>query len=241
MDAAPGAPALGSLVLVAAYPFARGPRGRLDALRSRGGEGDDAYLQTDGAPFPGFAGAAIVDPDGALAGFVLADRGGNRGWALPASRAAGAAVSILERMDRLELIMRDGDADKRIDRPFSAQKVEPVAEEATDEGLSNRRRVDDPSAVPDDRPAASSDLDRAFEDPACDLQDQADIDVSRMLHRLVAGPKRMPIAANFLNGRALKGLLDLDLPVELVVGREDILDLARQLGLLEGTDWRITD
>lgn len=92
--AAAGLPALGSLVLVAAYPSPEGPEVRLDALRIAGGEGDEAYLQTDGSPFPGFAGAAIVDPEGALTGFVLADRGGNRGWALPAARAAALVAAI---------------------------------------------------------------------------------------------------------------------------------------------------
>ncbi|MGA2546281.1 MAG: PDZ domain-containing protein [Rectinemataceae bacterium] len=92
--AAPGRPALGSLLLVAAYPSPEGPEARLDALRFAGGEGENAYLQTDGAPFPGFAGGALVDSDGALTGFILADRGGNRGWALPASRAVELIAAI---------------------------------------------------------------------------------------------------------------------------------------------------
>lgn len=86
--AASAAPELGSLVLVAAYPSPEGIEVRLDSLRLAAGSGEDAYLQTDGAPFPGFSGAALVDPEGRLAGFVLADRGGNKGWALPAARAA---------------------------------------------------------------------------------------------------------------------------------------------------------
>jgi S1-C subfamily serine protease len=90
----PGLPALGSLVLVAAYPSPEGPEVRLDALRIAGGSGDDSYFQTDGSPFPGFAGSAVVDPEGSLAGFVLADRGGNRGWALPASRALALVAAI---------------------------------------------------------------------------------------------------------------------------------------------------
>jgi S1-C subfamily serine protease len=92
--AAPGLPLLGSLLLAAAYPSPEGPEVRLDVLRIAGGEGDEAYLQTDGAPFPGFAGAALVDTEGNLAGFVLEDRGGNRGWALPASRAAALVAAI---------------------------------------------------------------------------------------------------------------------------------------------------
>jgi S1-C subfamily serine protease len=87
-------PSLGSLLLVAAYPSPEGPEVRLDALRCAGGEGDGAYLQTDGSPFPGFAGAALVDPEGSLAGFLLADRGGNGSWALPASRAAELLADI---------------------------------------------------------------------------------------------------------------------------------------------------
>ncbi len=93
--AATGRPALGSLVLVAAFPSPEGPEVRLDALRLAGGEGENAYLQTDGSPFPGFAGSALVDPEGALAGLLLEDRGGNHGWALPASRAAALVASIV--------------------------------------------------------------------------------------------------------------------------------------------------
>jgi serine protease DegQ len=87
-------PELGSLLLAAAYPSPEGPEVRLDLLRFAGGEGKDAYLQTDGSPFPGFAGGALVDPEGFLAGFILADRGGNRGWALPASRAESLVADI---------------------------------------------------------------------------------------------------------------------------------------------------
>ncbi|HUW40268.1 MAG TPA: S1C family serine protease [Rectinemataceae bacterium] len=92
-----GLPALGSLVLALAYPSPQGPEARLDLIRFSGGEGEDAYIQTDGGRFPGFAGAALVAPDGSLAGFVVSDGGGNRGWALSARRAARLAASIAER------------------------------------------------------------------------------------------------------------------------------------------------
>lgn len=95
--AAPGLPPLGSLLLAAAYPSPQGPELRLDLVRFSGGEGEESYLQTDGPPFPGFSGAALVDPEGALAGFLLADRPGNRGWALPAARAEALAKAIAER------------------------------------------------------------------------------------------------------------------------------------------------
>ncbi|HTX71219.1 MAG TPA: S1C family serine protease [Rectinemataceae bacterium] len=92
-----GMPALGSLVLAVAYPSPQGPEARLDLIRFAGGEGEDAYIQTDGGHFPGFSGAALVAPDGRLAGFVVADRNGNRAWALPAAQAARLADSIVER------------------------------------------------------------------------------------------------------------------------------------------------
>lgn len=93
--AAEALPPLGSLALVAAYPSPEGPEVRLDSIRIASGEGEDAYIQTDGTPYPGFAGAAIVDPEGLLEGFLLTDRGDNWGWALPASRAAALVSAIV--------------------------------------------------------------------------------------------------------------------------------------------------
>jgi serine protease DegQ len=95
--AAAAPPRLGSLLLAAAYPSPQGPETRLDAVRFSGGEGDNAYIQTDGPRFPGFAGAALVDPDAALTGFIVSDAPGNRGWAIPGARAAELARSIAER------------------------------------------------------------------------------------------------------------------------------------------------
>jgi S1-C subfamily serine protease len=95
--AASALPALGSLVLTAAFPSPQGPEARLDAVRFSGGEGDDAYIQTDGSRFPGFSGAALVDPQAMLTGFLLSDAQGNKGWAIPGERAARLARSIAER------------------------------------------------------------------------------------------------------------------------------------------------
>lgn len=92
-----GMPALGSLVVAVAFPSPQGPEARLDLVRFSGGEGEEAYIQTDGARFPGFSGSALVAPDGRLAGFVVSDRGGNRSWAIPAARSAELARSIAER------------------------------------------------------------------------------------------------------------------------------------------------
>jgi S1-C subfamily serine protease len=90
-------PALGSLLVLVAYPSPEGPEARLDVLRIAAGEGEGAYLQTAGSSFPGFSGAAIVEPDGKLAGVVVSDRPGNGGWALPAERARALVASIAER------------------------------------------------------------------------------------------------------------------------------------------------
>ena len=95
--AASALPALGSLALVAAFPSPQGSEVRLDSVRFSGGAGEDAYIQTDGSRFPGFSGAAIVDPEGKLTGFLLSDAPGNKGWAIPGSRAAELARSIAER------------------------------------------------------------------------------------------------------------------------------------------------
>lgn len=90
-------PPLGSLVLALAWPSPDGPEARLDAVRFAGGEAEAAYIQTDGSPFPGFAGGALVGPTGELAGYIVANRSGNRGWAMPAGRAAALVDSIVAR------------------------------------------------------------------------------------------------------------------------------------------------
>jgi S1-C subfamily serine protease len=93
-----GLPALGSLVLAAAYPSPEGPETRLDAIRCASAkEGDAAYLQTDGTPYPGFSGAALVAPAGELAGFVVSDMPGNDGLAIPAANAAALVEAIIAR------------------------------------------------------------------------------------------------------------------------------------------------
>jgi len=93
-----GLPAIGSLVLAAAYPSPEGPETRLDAVRcARAGEGETAYFQTDGSPYPGFSGAALVNPAGELAGFVVSDAPGNEGFAMPAANAAALVDAIIAR------------------------------------------------------------------------------------------------------------------------------------------------
>ncbi|HUX38026.1 MAG TPA: S1C family serine protease [Rectinemataceae bacterium] len=92
-------PALASLALSVAYPSEDGPEARLGLVRIAHGsvEGEDSYIQLDGASFPGFSGAAIVGAEGSLAGMIVADRSGNRGWALPAMRAKALVDAIVAR------------------------------------------------------------------------------------------------------------------------------------------------
>ncbi len=92
-------PALASLALTVAYPSEDGPEARLGLVRIAHGpvDGEDSYIQLDGASFPGFSGAAIVGADGSLVGMIVSDRSGNRGWALPALRAKALIETIAAR------------------------------------------------------------------------------------------------------------------------------------------------
>jgi S1-C subfamily serine protease len=54
----------------------------------------EGFLQTDGGPFPGFTGAAVVDPAGSLVGFVTENRSGNGGFVVSAPDLA-RIVSVL--------------------------------------------------------------------------------------------------------------------------------------------------
>lgn len=83
-------PRLGALVLTVAQPSPQGPEVRLEAVRFvvQGSEWApgatlDHLVQTDGTPFPGFWGAAVVDSEGRLVGIVAGEGGGNRGFVVP--------------------------------------------------------------------------------------------------------------------------------------------------------------
>jgi len=95
--AASAMPALGSLALSVAHPSEDGPEARLGVVRIAHGapSEDSAYIQVDGSSFPGFSGGAIVDVEGSMVGVIATDRGGNRGWALPALRAKALVDAII--------------------------------------------------------------------------------------------------------------------------------------------------
>ena len=75
-------PELGMLAVTLAFASPAGIEARLDLIRLA--EAD--YFQTDGQAYPGFSGAAVVDPDGKLAGIVNSNLDGNYGQAIPFSR-----------------------------------------------------------------------------------------------------------------------------------------------------------
>lgn len=88
-------PAVGALVVSVAFPSPQGPEARLEGLRFEGRDTEWArgvtvasYFQTDGQPFPGFTGAAVLDADGHLVGMVTDNRPGNGGFAVSAADVA---------------------------------------------------------------------------------------------------------------------------------------------------------
>lgn len=95
-------PRLGALVLTVAQPSPQGPEARLEAVRfvAQGSEWApgvplDHLVQTDGTAFPGFWGAAVVDPEGRLVGIVAGEGGGNQGFVVPFAELK-ARVEALE-------------------------------------------------------------------------------------------------------------------------------------------------
>lgn len=82
-----GLPSLGSLLLTVAFASPQGAETRLDLVRFVGGGSDwgrgvtlQALLQTDGGAFPGFTGAAVINAEGSLVGFVAENSPGNSGF-----------------------------------------------------------------------------------------------------------------------------------------------------------------
>ncbi len=69
----------GMLALTVAFASPEGVESRLDIVRCAG----KGYFQTDGLPFPGFSGSAVVSASGKLVGMVVTNAHGNRGNALP--------------------------------------------------------------------------------------------------------------------------------------------------------------
>jgi serine protease DegS len=81
-------PSIGALTLTVAYPSPDGPEVALGSLRFSGDRTHwgnrevDPFFQTTVSAFPGFAGAAVIDAEGALVGVVTENEDGNEGWAI---------------------------------------------------------------------------------------------------------------------------------------------------------------
>ena len=93
----------GSLVLTVAFPSPQGPEARLDLVRFAGtntewGRGVtlEGFFQTDANPYPGFTGAAVVDAEGSLVGFVAENRPGNGGFVVSAADLARLVAPLIE-------------------------------------------------------------------------------------------------------------------------------------------------
>ena len=95
--------AVGSLVLTVSFPSPQGPEARLDLVRFAGAESEwargvtlQSFFQTDGLAFPGFTGAAVVNADGDLVGFVATNQGGNGGFVVGAVDLARMVESLAQ-------------------------------------------------------------------------------------------------------------------------------------------------
>jgi Trypsin-like serine proteases, typically periplasmic, contain C-terminal PDZ domain len=94
-------PGIGALVLTLAYPSSAGIEASLGTLRFRGEStawGDreaGPYFQTSSSPFPGFAGAALLDAEGALVGVIAENKPGNWGFVIGARAWDELAAGML--------------------------------------------------------------------------------------------------------------------------------------------------
>lgn len=96
-------PAVGSLVLTVAFASPQGTEARLELVRFAGRNSEwgkgvvlDQFFQTDGNPWPGFTGAAVVDSEGRLVGFVAENKAGNGGFVVGAADLERLADSLVQ-------------------------------------------------------------------------------------------------------------------------------------------------
>ena len=83
-------PAVGSMAVTVAFASPHGVEARLDLVRFTG----QGHFQTDGGAFPGFSGAAVLDPEGKLLGLVTENRHGNGGLVTTVAELAGLVVQL---------------------------------------------------------------------------------------------------------------------------------------------------
>ena len=94
---------VGSLVLTVAFASPQGPEARFDMVRFAGQNTDwgrgvrlEEFFQTDGNPWPGFTGAAVVDTNANLLGFVAENKSGNGGFVVGATDLARLAEALIK-------------------------------------------------------------------------------------------------------------------------------------------------
>lgn len=100
-------PALGSLVVTAAFPSTQGPEASLALVRFVGGatawgaDTVEGYFQTDDQAWPGFEGALLADAGGRFVGVVVEGGSGNRSWNVAAGPWLDQVGDLLDKGSRL--------------------------------------------------------------------------------------------------------------------------------------------
>jgi serine protease DegQ len=86
-------PFVGMLAVTVAFASGEGVESRLDLVRCAG----EGYFQTDGSPYPGFSGSAVVSSTGKLLGMVESNAHGNHGNVLPYADLSAIVESLKTR------------------------------------------------------------------------------------------------------------------------------------------------
>jgi S1-C subfamily serine protease len=80
-------PAIGTAVVSLGMPSEAGVEARFDIVRSVHSDGSREHIRTDGVAVPGFAGGALIDPDGRLIAILARDPHGFSGFGIGAEYA----------------------------------------------------------------------------------------------------------------------------------------------------------
>ncbi|MEI8094449.1 MAG: S1C family serine protease [Spirochaetales bacterium] len=125
------APKVGSLAVTVAYASPGGVEARLDVVRFVGGASEwekgvalEGHFQTDGASYPGFSGAAVVDTEGHLLGMVAENRPGNSGWLVPVADLAKLVATLQSKGTRLRAYLGVNSRPSGTDQGLAITEVE---------------------------------------------------------------------------------------------------------------------